>query len=419
MEKTNHNADDLSGEIYDEPPKHSVLSRKEFKPWHHPRKHWVRINQLCHFTRKLIKETHFADDTLRYLTLPGEELLDIQSVGDTVPDGIEEGYEELLDVQALEGAIPPKKATLKLQYLGFNTIGKGEARKALQNYSESIVADSSKVDSSKSKIINGRVQDIARENTLSHKALSENGPFNIINLDLCSSIAAPSGHNQPTYFEAIGKLLEFQRKNMAQPFILFISSRSDIEDADADSVATIMNLVNNNVENYDDFKNRLEELVEQEAKTLIENLFAGNKVKQEDVNRIFGVGLGKWLINLMHKTHWEVSLEDLCCYSVYKQSKKTPNMVSLVFKFTKVNQGMSDDTGLAGNFKEGNPVKTEPELAISMLNQCGEIKDVDQILQNDENLKDKLIEQCGKLLEKIGYSLDEYKDWADSHFQSV
>lgn len=117
--KDNDDAEDLLQEIYDEKvPQHSVISKRDFKPWHNPRKHWVRIHQLCSLAQRLFKDIKLPDDTVRYLTLPGEELLDIQALQaiakaeaenplDIQPPEItaKAGTEELLDIQAVQGTL--------------------------------------------------------------------------------------------------------------------------------------------------------------------------------------------------------------------------------------------------------------------------------------------------------------------------
>lgn len=44
-----------------------------FKPWHKPRKHFIRVNQWCALIRQLIEDLSMVEgDTLRYLGMPGE-----------------------------------------------------------------------------------------------------------------------------------------------------------------------------------------------------------------------------------------------------------------------------------------------------------------------------------------------------------
>src|SRR5258706_14178098 len=74
-------------------------ARTDFKAWHKPRKHYVRLKQWCEETRKYIKRSdHSFSDELRYLGMPGEDLLDIR---------------------VLKGVC--EKAKINLRYLGFDS----------------------------------------------------------------------------------------------------------------------------------------------------------------------------------------------------------------------------------------------------------------------------------------------------------
>ena len=75
------NRDNLIAGIYQGEivPTLESRARREFKPWHKPRKHFVRLHQWCHETRQLLKKLQYANGSeLRYLGLPGEDLLDIR-----------------------------------------------------------------------------------------------------------------------------------------------------------------------------------------------------------------------------------------------------------------------------------------------------------------------------------------------------
>ena len=74
--------EDVDDVYSDEVPEHGLLhqAKAEFQRWHHPRKQYVRINnQWCAAARQLIGDLHLGQgDPFRYLTLPGNELLDVR-----------------------------------------------------------------------------------------------------------------------------------------------------------------------------------------------------------------------------------------------------------------------------------------------------------------------------------------------------
>ena len=113
--------------------------------------------------------------------------------------------------------------------------------------------------------------------------------------------------------------------------------------------------------------------------------------------------------------YWDVTLEDICSYNIGDYEE---NMLSLAFKFTKVKHNIRDNFGLLKKMLPGNEAKTEEDLAIEMLDKSKSIRNVDELLQSDQALRNKVIGQTGRLLEKSGYSIKEYSKWANSQFNN-
>src|SRR5687767_14563357 len=60
-------------------PQHATLPLRHVKPWHKPRKQWIRRNQWLKEMSDLCELLKFRErQTLRYLSLPGEDLLDVR-----------------------------------------------------------------------------------------------------------------------------------------------------------------------------------------------------------------------------------------------------------------------------------------------------------------------------------------------------
>jgi len=404
-------ATDDFDDIYDESaPQHSPIAVTDFQPWHHPRKHWARLNHLCHNARRLIRDTDFQDDfTLRYLTLPGEAMLDVQSL-QIVAKG---GGEELLDVQALGGAID--KPGVKLKYIGFNNYGTNETRRNKQAYAESIIRDEDTIHL-ESKIINEQVQKIANIKSKAYADAENNGPYNIINIDLCGCLAAVPPEREATYFQAIGQILELQKRNMSKPFMMLITTKTEPHEFDPASLRGIISVYGDNFRENAEFKSQFEECLQSQADDLLGKLANGEAVPQEKLNMVFGVGLGKWLLQLMKPSapHWDVSLEDICCYSI---GEYEPNMLSLAFRFTRVVEPVNDRAGLFISALDGSTnTATEEQLALAMLKKVAHIVNVDTLLDTDITTRNKLISQAGKFLEKAGYSAEKYTKWANELF---
>ncbi len=163
------------------------IEARTFKPWHKPRKQYIRIYQWCAIVRRLIKQNGMQQgDILRYLGLPGEDLLDIRS---------------------LRGVCEPGGIWVK--YLGFDStanLSKGEFEFQLAQHE---VARSGFINQH-SRILKARIEHVANEASLAYKYASEYGDFDVINIDLCDSIAGPASLGKGPYFEAIRKLCHLQ-----------------------------------------------------------------------------------------------------------------------------------------------------------------------------------------------------------------
>src|SRR5712671_7392259 len=83
----------------------SVPAKKQFLPWHRPRKQFVRNDQWCYFIAELIDEVKEVGGTLTYFGLPGVDLLDIRYFGSVICE--------------------PR--SLKLRFLGFNSAARPQS----------------------------------------------------------------------------------------------------------------------------------------------------------------------------------------------------------------------------------------------------------------------------------------------------
>ena len=100
--------EDLTEGIFPAQPTTVEIPSREFKPWHKPRKHLIRIHQWQTEIGNLIKEVNFDDRPLRYISLPGDDFLDVRTL-----------YELC------------KSRNLLLRFLGFNDTADTNAKNPL------------------------------------------------------------------------------------------------------------------------------------------------------------------------------------------------------------------------------------------------------------------------------------------------
>ena len=246
--------DELDGVYAPTAPQHAVAqqpAKTEFEAWHHPRKQYVRINQWCAAARALIPELGLgADDPFRYLTLPGDELL---------------------DVRALHGVCAT--AGVRLRYLGFNSVGPGTPGQAELALSQSEVRALSHVDGF-SRVMEDRLEAVANDRSPVFAQARQTGPFHAINIDLCDSIAFREiDGRRGSSLAAVAKLLELQVQSTT-PWLLFITTKAQPGLVAEFAREGFMRALDANTAASPEFRDELAGLVESTAEQLDDDLEA-------------------------------------------------------------------------------------------------------------------------------------------------
>ena len=370
-------------------PEHVEVAavKTNFERWHHPRKQYVRVQQWCAAVRKLIKELALpGSEPFRYLTLPGNELLDVRA---------------LSDVCGREG--------VKLRFLGFNSVGPGSAAQLELNISQNEVRSHEAVDGF-STVLQRRLEAVTNSQGQEFRTARNLGPFHAINIDLCDSIAFRDSDDQKgSGLGVLAKLLELQLAT-TRPWLLFITTLAQPDLVSAKNQAGFMEAIAANTALSDEFKAELAALVSTTTDELDARLGEAWQSRDPDFLRLFCTGLGKWLLRLLSATQPSRGLT-LLDSSYYRVGSEGPNMLSLVFRCDTHAQQLVDRDGILA---PAVPESTfsEVKLAIAMARKLGESSDLDALLLNDAELAEKLIGQAGRLMAAARFDANAYETWA-------
>lgn len=385
-------ADDGLDAVYQSEPEHALAPQKEFAAWHHPRKQYVRINQWCAEVRKLIPQLGLSQgDPFRYLTLPGNEML---------------------DVRALHGVVQP--LGLKLRYLGFNSVSPNSADQAELALSQSEVREMSAIDEF-SAVIEDKLEAIANSLSPASVRTAQAGPFHAINLDLCDSIAFREiGHAKGSPLEATGKLLELQLQS-TKPWLLFVTTRAEPGLIGKFAKDGFNAAIGANIEASAEFKAKLASLISSGIDELDCNLEAAWEGQDPNFLRLFCTGLGKWLLSILANASppRELSLLSSC---YYQSSHLGPDMLSLAFQCGAPRHTVTDLFSILPSAKVEEPEIIETEVALKFTEKLGELFDLDHRLSNDAQLQEKLVKQAGRLMAQARFSEEGYDKWARAKF---
>jgi len=210
-------------------------SKKDFYAWHRPRKQFVRDRQWCVQVLRLLDDCAAfgdGDGLLKYLGLPGSDLLDIRCF-----------YEEIC-----------KPKGLGLRFLGFNS---GADPKSEQQTELNISLDEvTKLDGvdSQSQIIPDDIRRVANEESIAWSRVFKLGPFDVINLDLCDGFGTDAGGKfNDTYYNAMAHLLALQARQKT-PWLLLLTTRVGNAHVDTETFALLLKRYAENLDGCADFK---------------------------------------------------------------------------------------------------------------------------------------------------------------------
>jgi hypothetical protein len=383
------NEDELLQGIYQElQPSLEGVEARAFKPWHKPRKQYIRIRQWCAVVRWLIRKNGMQQgDSLRYLGLPGEDLLDIRSLrGVCERDGI------------------------RVKYLGFDSTAKFSQGEFEFRLAEHEVAQFGFINEH-SRILKARIEHVANEASLAYKYTKQYGDFDVINIDLCDSLAGPASLGCGPYFEAIVKLCQLQVAGRTRPWVMFVATRAGRDHFDAGLKLRLFNYLLGNVSDSVDFARSLQQRLQIDGIAIRGEMSNTAPFTHVRLVQVFGLSLGKWLIRLMMSgtPRAKVRLLDSYSYRVYGDE---PDMLSLAFLFEPIIIPVVDRSGLTSSCVSEVQIPTEAAQAIELLLAVVGIEDVDKKLLDDGKLHAKMIDKCGTLLEEAHYDKQSYQAWA-------
>lgn len=368
-----------------------LVGKTTFERWHHPRAHEIRLEQWCAPIKALIKELSLPKGaTFNYLTLPGDEMLDIR-----VLNHVCEGEE------------------VELKYLGFNDVGHGTSRQAEFNLSQSEVRDLKGVNKF-SRVLEERLEAVANADSLARHSMVQFGPFHAINIDLCGSLTErESDDSRGSPLGVLGGVLDTQLKT-ASPWLLFVNSRAEPALVASGNRAGFQQAIDANIEVSERFAEALGACISA-GDDLSKSIEATWDTQTPDFVRLFGAGLGKWLLGILGTSTPERSLTLLS--SVYYQiGDDGPDMISMAFRCDTILQPLVDPNGLLPTAQPFTPV-SEVELAIALARSLQASENLDLKLAKDPARAEKMLGDSRALMTTARFDPKAYEVWARAELQ--
>ncbi|WP_322521385.1 hypothetical protein SR882_00390 [Guyparkeria halophila] len=388
--------DDLLKGLF-EPVKHTSRDRKRFQPWHLPRKQYVRklqwdrrVGDLLNKVKPLVEKTK----QINYLGLAERDLLDLRVISDRcLRDGV------------------------SIRFLGFDSsaVPNSPARDALDETMHRLITEQ-RLDAS-STVEHNRIEQIANPRSVAHRRLREYGPFDVVNIDLCDSIGTHSPGSEESYYNAILAILDMQQTRR-EPWLLFITTRADLQAVDKDALGTFWGKLLENVKHDQIFAKEFSEGIGVCRGELFSQLQDAHDVADDLFPKAYAAAFSKWLMHFsaaeLH-VPLKVRTKDAYAYSV--RGNGSLDLFSISYLMTPAPKGLHDSSGLATNVSSGQSDSggiDEQDLARAIAEVVVRPCDVEKELSEDSVAYEKSSSQTRDLLVEAGYSGEEFDRWLET-----
>lgn len=351
---------------------------KPFAPWHKPRKQFVRREQWLREVVALHDEMPTKPERFEYLTLPGNDFLDVRYL-----------HDEFLVERDQPG-----------RFLGFNIA-------AHPNHPQQAESDSglyavkglAHIDRD-SHVVGDDFRMVGRITSPSYKLIQSRGPFHVVNIDLCDGVASQPG--TPSMFDAIRTIIGIQRRTPS-PSLLLLTTRIGPDQVE-ESVRTSFNeILLSNFQGCQPFSSAMQTHL---AVGNLDELAHDHPAATE-----FAISFTKWLIKQCVAFGLTVSLKSVLTYRV-ADSSPGDDMLSLAIRLTPTLTHPTDPTGISttGSIDPND----ECAQAARVPQRVSRGRSVDAVLVENEDVRQQCIDESASLLEGAGYNPGSYRTWADS-----
>lgn len=376
-------SEELTDLIGGGPVAFTVRGERQFQPWHLPRKQYVREAQWSREIGFLVRDLGLAHSELRYLTLPGVDLLDVR---------------HLIRSICVEHDV-------QLKYLGFNTSAASGVDESELNSSQFSVNRLERVHV-ESEVYPDDFRTIGENRSKSRSRIKRAGYFHAINLDLCGGFAgSEKASSIPNYFTALKALLQHQASG-DDDFLLFITTRMDDQSVDSETLSVLDEIAQNIHDTCSDYAVSFAEhwgCETGEDERLLREIV--------DSSEAFMLGLTQWIITNGISVGLKASVKSFMTYRTGSGSGPD-DIVSLAIRFKSDPLVQPDAQGLVRQVPP-QPSPDEKACAQSHLvpRRVAERHLVDELLRTQAEHFERCLNDSSELLSSAGYDDAAYRQW--------
>ncbi|MXN66708.1 hypothetical protein GR183_17475 [Stappia sp. GBMRC 2046] len=356
-------------------------------PWHKPRKQYIRRRQWIEHANRLIGRLikghslvpgSNGGDEIRYLTLPGTDYLDVKMLAECC-----------------------KANGCSLTSTGFLAAGTGNPMKARAEVRQDALIKAGHI-TDRSYTVWRQLEEVSSTKSAAYADLRRRGPFHIVNIDACGSLALPSSSHDNRLVDAIHRIVEMQIHHCTTRWLLYITVDVRKENLNKSTLESLTDAIRENASNSEEFKSQTISMFGVGDYTLEGVLTAASSDDGSKFLQLFSLGFAKWLLHLAESKLWGLKVHNSYYYSTAEADVERPTMPCLVFEFVPPPMGLPDPYRV---------IRTEPaqggsdeDFSMRALDKVGSMRDLDQIIACDDGLRRSLVSETKELLEDVGYT---------------
>jgi hypothetical protein len=390
MSNEDNFSDDMFDYIQTEPV--ARLVKENFHAWHLPRKQYVRIRQWIDVINRN-KRNIISEKKIKYLSLPGDDLLDLRVMHD-------------------EFCL---KNDIEMQFLGFNKYPNSDSSRTEEINLSLVEVKELKHISPSSEIINNDIRCIGQKGAFANIKANQAGPFDIINLDFCDSIfyESPSSDGN-NHYDLLQEIIYLQSTRRT-PWLLYLTTRVGAEHISGETLSAFIDCFKQNIDNAN-FCQASSEHLEISNKSMVDDAL----LCPEAFSNITIISLCKWLLahSLELKPGFSIEIKSAIEYKVNSNST-CADMISLALMFSPLDNRSNDKYNLSSMHTKSDSAFDEPLIAKGFVESIVKKTDCDERMQADRNVFSEMREQTKTLLSNARYNIEKYDDWLNTHFSCV
>ncbi|KZN60367.1 PP_RS20740 family protein [Pseudoalteromonas luteoviolacea] len=355
----------------------------EFKPWHKPRKQFIRDRQWWfHLKRLLTKNGSYKTlELVKYFGLPGGDLLDVYYLGKKFSQDSRLKDKRLVVHGFIDNSADKERAEMRLSKL----------------------LDMDCIDG-QSKVERYKFDTISNADSVALTKVKEQRGYHFVNLDFCDNIFKQST------VDALRVLLYEQFNSLLDtPWLLCITTRADEKGIAKELFHNLSRIFNEDLGKDDAIYNAIQSSYQVLHESIKNRTM--NELSKSELSQVLQLCFIYWVIVYAHDNDSKIDLVSLMNYKVH-EGNSFPDMYSYVFRFEKKRSLRPDKLGLATNTNSALSALTENDIIgskIQAIEKFASCCNVDEVLSECAETMESYIKEKRELLREVGYDVSNYE----------